>query len=426
MTATNGATSLGRDDVMEAVVGRSNLVAALKRVQGNKGSAGVDGMSTKELPDWLRRNWLLLRQQLLDGTYAPMPVKRVSIPKNGGGTRELGIPTVVDRFVQQALLQVLQPRIDPTFSDHSHGFRPGRSAHGAVREALGHIGRGRAVVVDVDLARFFDRVNHDVLMSRVARHVGDKRALKLIRRFLEAGVMADGVALRRDEGTPQGGPLSPLLANILLDDVDKALEASGSCFVRYADDVNVYVKSVRAGERMMVRLRRLFDSLHLQVNEEKSAVALAKTRKFLGFTLDGRIRKPAAFISSSSLTRFKDRVREETKPTRGRSLDDVITGLAKWMRGWRAYFAIPECFTKKVFPSLDEWIRRRLRALVLRHWKRGPVMYAELKARKIDGHWATILARHASSYWANSHSSPMHLAFPNRFFDARGLPRLSS
>jgi len=418
--------ALGSGGLMEVVVDRSNLAAALKQVQANKGSPGVDGMSTQALPDWLREHWPRLRQQLLNGSYVPMPVKRVSIPKNGGGTRELGIPTVVDRFVQQALLQVLQPRIDPTFSTHSHGFRPGRSAHGAVREALGYIAQGRGIVVDVDLAKFFDRVDHDVLMNRVARHVSDKRVLRLIRRFLRAGVEADGMVLPRTEGTPQGGPLSPLLANILLDDVDKALEASASCFVRYADDINVYVKSVRAGERMMTRLRKLFSSLHLQVNEDKSAVARVDERKFLGFTLERRVRKPRAIISPSSLTRFKDRVREETKPTRGRSLEDVITGLAKWMKGWRAYFAIAECRTKNDFKSLDEWIRRRLRALVLRHWKRGPVMYRELTERGINSHWATILARRSRCYWANSHTSPMHLAFPNRLFDLRGLPRLST
>lgn len=406
-------------------MGRQNLLAALKRVQRNKGAAGVDGMSTEQLPDWLREHWPLLRQRLLEGTYVPMPVKRVSIPKNGGGTRELGIPTVVDRFIQQALLQTLQPRIDPTFSTHSHGFRPGRSTHGAVREALGYVAQGRGIVVDVDLAKFFDRVDHDILMGRVARHVTDKRVLRLIRRFLQAGVMVGGETLMREEGTPQGGPLSPLLANILLDDVDKALEASGNSFVRYADDVNVYVKSVRAGERVMGRLRKLFSSLHLEVNEEKSTVAPVETRKFLGFTLKPRPRKPNVVISSASLDRFKDRVREETKPTRGRSLDDVITGLAKWMNGWRAYFAIPECDVKREFTRLDEWIRRRLRALVLRHWRRGPRIYGQLKARGINTHWATIVARSAKSYARNSRSSAMHMAFPNRYFDGAGLPRLS-
>jgi group II intron reverse transcriptase/maturase len=411
---------------MELVVEPANLRAALKRVQQNKGSPGVDGMSTAELSPWLHEHWPRLRLQLLDGSYRPMPVKRVSIPKKGGGTRELGIPTVVDRFVQQALLQVMQRHIDETFSDHSHGFRPGRSTHGAVRQALGYVEAGREIVVDVDLARFFDRVNHDVLMSRVARHVDDKRVLRIVRRFLEAGVMVNGVALTREEGTPQGGPLSPLLANLMLDDVDKALEASGSCFVRYADDVNVYVKSVRAGQRVMERLRKLFGRLHLQVNEEKSAVADVSERKFLGFTLRRFKGKAQAFIAPKSLARFKDRVRDETRPTQGQSLDDVITGMARWMKGWRAYFAIPECVVVRDFPELDGWVRRRLRSMILRQWRHGHVMYGQLKARRIKTHWCTLIARHARSYWANSHTSAMHKAFPNRFFDKRGLPRLST
>lgn len=412
---------------MELVVEPMNLRAALKRVQQNKGAPGIDGISTSSLADVLREVWPRLRQQhLLDGTYCPQPVKRVSIPKRGGGMRELGIPTVVDRFIQQALLQVLQRRIDPTFSAHSHGFRPGRSTHGAVRQALTYVADGRDVVVDVDLARFFDRVNHDVLMSRVARHVDDKRVLRVIRRFLEAGVMAGGVTFMRDEGTPQGGPLSPLLANILLDDVDKALEASGSCFVRYADDVNVYVRSVRAGERVMARLRRLFARLRLQIHEDKSAVAPVSSRKFLGFTLRRYKGKARVFVAPQSLDRFKDRVRDETRPTRGQSLTEVIAGLAKWMKGWKAYFAIPECVVDREFPELDGWVRRRLRSMILRQWRHGTVMYHQLRARRIKTHWCTLIARRARSYWHNSHSSAMHKAFPNRFFDTRGLPRLST
>lgn len=409
---------------MELVLERVNMFAALKRVQRNKGGAGVDGMTTKELPAWLLEHWPRVRQELLDGTYVPMPVRRVSIPKPTGGTRDLGIPAVVDRLIQQALLQVMQQCIDPTFSEHSHGFRPGRSTHGALREALGYVKQGRHVVVDVDLAKFFDRVNHDVLMSRVARHVTDKRILKLIRRYLESGVMVEGVTLSRNEGTPQGGPLSPLLANILLDDIDKALERSGCCFVRYADDMNVYVKSVRAGERVMGRLRELVTSLHLQVNEDKSAVADVKTRKFLGFTITHGRSWARATVSPQSMDRFKDRIREETKPTRGRSLEDVIDRLARWMPGWRAYFAIPEC--SNGFQALDGWIRRRLRAMVLRQWRWGRVIYAELTKRRVRSHWVTIVARHADSYWANAHHSALHLAFPNRFFDKLGLPRLST
>jgi RNA-directed DNA polymerase len=423
--ARQGRTDPGGGMTMELVLERTNLIAALKRVQGNRGGAGIDGMTIQELPDWLRQHWPRVRQELLEGSYRPMPVKRVSIPKPTGGTRDLGIPAVVDRLIQQALLQVMQPRIDPTFSPHSHGFRPGRSTHGAVREALGYVKSGRVVVVDVDLAKFFDRVNHDVLMARVARHVQDTRILKLIRRFLEAGVMVEGVTMSRTEGTPQGGPLSPLLANILLDDVDKALERSGSCFVRYADDMNVYVRSVRAGERVMARLRKLFSDLHLQINEDKSAVADVKTRKFLGFTIMHGKEKVWVQVSPQAAQRFKDRIREETKPTRGRSLEDVIEQLRRWMPGWRAYFAMPES-SPSTFRELDSWIRRRLRAFVLRQWRWGRVMYHELLKRDVNTHWVTLVARHASSYWANSRHSAVHLAFPTRFFDKLGLPRLKT
>jgi len=279
----------------------------------------------------------------------------------------------------------------------------------------------------VDLAKFFDRVNHDVLMSRVARHVRDPRVLKLIRRYLEAGVMIEGVERSREEGTPQGGPLSPLLANILLDDVDKALEASKSRFVRYADDLNVYVKSVRAGQRMMERLRALFSSLRLQINEEKSAVAHVRTRSFLGFTLDyepGR-KGESARLSSKSLKRFKDRVREETKPTRGRSIEQIVWGLREWLPGWRAYFAVKECDHRKLFEELDGWIRRRLRATILRHWRRGRVIYAELRKHVRESHWVTIVARRSKSYWENSHHTAIHIAFPKRYFAKLGLPNLS-
>lgn len=427
-SAMKGRTDPGGVVQMELAIGRPNLFAALKNVRRNKGSPGIDGMSTDELPGWLREHWPRVRQELLDGTYVPAPVRRVLIPKPQGGVRELGIPTVLDRLIQQALLQVMQPCIDPTFSAHSHGFRPGRSAHGAIRQALSYVKMKRVIVVDVDLAKFFDRVNHDVLMSRVARHVRDPRVLKLIRRYLEAGVMIEGIAVPRDEGTPQGGPLSPLLANILLDDVDRALEASGSSFVRYADDLNVYVKSVRAGERVLARLRVLFSSLHLQINEEKSAVAHVSTRKFLGFTLDyepGR-KGESARISSQSLSRFKDRVREETKPTRGRSIEQVVDRLRQWMPGWRNYFGAKGLGGAAVFAELDSWIRRRLRALILHHWRRGSVIYAELTQRVRNTHWVTIVARRSKSYWANSCHSALHIAFPNVFFDRLGLPRLST
>jgi group II intron reverse transcriptase/maturase len=412
---------------MERVVERPNLLAAMKRVEKNKGCAGVDGMTTVELRGWLREHWPHLRQELLDGSYRPQAVRRVSIPKPNGGSRELGIPTVVDRFIQQALLQVLQPTIDPTFSVHSHGFRPGRSAHGAVREAVSYVRQGRKVVVDVDLAKFFDRVNHDVLMSRVARHVHDGRALRLIRHYLESGVMVQGVVMERTEGTPQGGPLSPLLANILLDEVDKALERRGHAFVRYADDLNVYVRSQRAGERVMKGLRRLFSELHLQVNEEKSAVADVQTRTFLGFTIEhgkGRIR---ARVSTKALDRMKERVRATTRPTRGHSLEDVFAQLRRYLLGWKAYFCTKDmAVTKKELQELDGWVRRRVRAYILRSWRWGRVMYRELRRRGVHSWLVTQVARHSKSYWKNSQSAAMQFAFSTSFFDGSGLPRLST
>lgn len=425
-SAKRGDERPGARGAMEAVVERTNLLAALKRVERNKGSAGVDGMTTAELRGWLVLHWPRVRQQLLDGTWRPQPVLRMTIPKANGGSRELGIPTVVDRFVQQAVLQVLQPRIDPTFSSHSHGFRPRRSAHGAVREAVALVRQGRFVVVDVDLAKFFDRVNHDVLMSRVARHVSDKRVLLLVRRLLESGVLAEGVVVERTEGTPQGGPLSPLLANILLDEVDKELERRGHAFVRYADDLNVYVRSEKAGHRVMASLKKLFGKLRLQVNEEKSAVAEVQTRTFLGFTIErgnGRLR---ARPSQTSVDRLKDKVRAATRPTRGKSLDDVIAALRRALPGWKAYFGAKDVVIKELMRELDGWVRRRLRAYILRQWKRGTVMYKELLRRGVDSHYVTLLARTSRSYWRNSKSSAMHQAFTTRFFDERGLPRLST
>jgi len=305
---------------MEAVLSRSNLQAALKRVRSNKGSPGIDGMTVEELPGWLREHWPGVRERLRAGTYQPRPVKRQLIPKRGGGMRELGIPTVLDRFIQQAVLQVLQPRFDPTFSQHSHGFRPGRRAHDAVREAQAYVQEGRRWVVDVDLEKFFDRVNHDVLMGKLAVRIGDKTVLGLIRRYLDAGIMANGVVVERHEGTPQGGPLSPLLANVLLDEVDTELEKRGHAFVRYADDCNVYVRSKRAGERVMELLRRLYARLRLRVNESKSAVAYATHRQFLGFAFwvgPGQVVKRR--VAPKALGTLKDRGRRLTRRTRGRS-----------------------------------------------------------------------------------------------------------
>lgn len=406
---------------MERVVSRANLMAALKRVKANKGSAGVDGMTTEELRAHLMSAWPRLREELLGGRYHPQPVKRVSIPKGGGGVRELGIPTVVDRFIQQALLGVLQPIFDPTFSDSSFGFRPGRSAHQAVLKAQQHVQEGRRFVVDVDLEKFFDRVNHDVLMGRLEKRLDDKRVLVLIRRFLEAGVMMHGVVMPRDEGTPQGGPLSPLLANFLLDEVDKELEGRGHKFVRYADDCNVYVGSERAGERVMGLLRRLFGKLRLRINEEKSAVAKATSRKFLGFSFWIRAATVHRRVAKKAMATMKDRVRGLTRRVAGQSLEDVVDELGQYLRGWKGYFRLAE--TPSVFDDVDGWIRHRLRALKLKQWRRGTTAHREASAMGASPNVAARIAGNLRSYWRNARMLA-HTIMPNRFFDELGLPRL--
>jgi group II intron reverse transcriptase/maturase len=345
------------------------------------------------------------------------------IPKRGGGMRELGIPTVLDRFIQQAVLQVLQPRFDPTFSQHSYGFRPGRRAHDAVRQAQQYVQEGRRWVVDVDLEKFFDRVNHDVLMGKLVHRIGDKRVLGLIRRYLNAGILADGVVVERHEGTPQGGPLSPLLANVLLDEVDKELEASGHAFVRYADDCNVYVRSRRAGERVLSRLRRLYARLRLRVNESKSAVAPATQRQFLGFAFwVGPGKQVKRRVAAKALAAMKDRVRRITRRTRGQSLAQVCEQMRVYLSGWKQYFRLAE--TPGVFARLDEWLRHRLRALQLKQWKRGTTIYRELRVRGLSSDAAARVARYGRRWWHNS-AMAIHLALPNSLFDKLGLPRLA-
>lgn len=422
--ATNGNARPGASELMEAVVERRNLQLALKRVKQNKGSAGLDGMTVDELPAYLREHWPRLREELLAGRYVPQPVRRHAIPKSDGGMRELGIPTVLDRFIQQGLLQVLQPRFDPTFSEHSHGFRPGRRAHDAVCEAQRYVQQGRRWVVDVDLEKFFDRVNHDVLMGRLAKRIEDRRVLALIRRYLNAGIMANGVVVERHEGTPQGGPLSPLLANVLLDEVDKELERRGHAFVRYADDSNVYVRSKRAGERVMQMLRRLYTSLHLRLNESKSAVARAMDRKFLGYAFwrapksEVRLR-----VAGKALEVMKARVRHMTARSCGRSLGQVCAALRAYLRGWKQYFQLAQ--TPGVFARLDKWIRHRLRALQLSHWKRGTTIYRELRARGMSDRTARQVASNSGRWWHNS-AMAIHVALPNELFDELGLPRLAA
>ena len=423
-TAARGDRRSGSDHLMEAVVERSNARAALKRVRQNKGSPGSDGMTVEELPKHLAEHWEDLRAQLLAGTYQPRPVRRQPIPKRGGGVRELGIPCALDRFIQQAILQVLQPRFDPTFSEHSYGFRPGRRAHDAVRAAQRYIQEGRRWVVDVDLEKFFDRVNHDVLMGRLAKRIGDVRLLGLIRRYLEAGIMADGMVMERHEGTPQGGPLSPLLANVLLDEVDQELERRGHAFCRYADDCNVYVRSKRAGEDVMRTLRRLYAKLRLRVNEAKSAVAQPWGRKFLGYSFwvakGGEVKRG---VAPQALEALKERVRSITRRSGGRSMGSVVTELRGYLIGWKEYFRLTE--TPGVLRDLDGWVLRRLRAVQLKQWKRGTTVYRELRTRNVSRRVAQAGAAHAHRWWRTAAHGALHTALPARHFEALGVPRLA-
>lgn len=414
---------LGRNDLLEQAFARANMVMAWKRVKANGGSAGVDGLTIEETIAKLRTDWPRLKRELFEGRYRPVPVRRVQIPKAGGGRRELGIPTVTDRLIQQALLQVLQPMIDPTFSDSSYGFRPGRSAHGAVLQAQRHVQEGYRVVVDVDLEKFFDRVNHDILMERLSRRVSDKRVLRLIRRYLEAGIMDGGVVIERYEGTPQGGPLSPLLANVLLDEVDRELERRGLNFVRYADDCNVYVRSQKAGERVLKGLRKLYDKLHLKVNEAKTSVGPACRRKFLGYSFWMAPGKEVKLAVSKQATKtFKDRVRKKTKRSGGRSMQQVIGELRSYLLGWKSYFGMAQ--TPRKFRELDEWLRHRLRALQLKHWRRGRTMYDELRKMGTNREQAARIAANSTRWWHNS-SMELNRIMPVTWFDRMGLPRLS-
>lgn len=423
-SAARGNALAGREmSLMERVVTYPNLQAALKRVKKNKGSPGVDGMSVQDLDAWLSEHWERTRGELLSGTYQPSAVLRREIPKAGGGMRPLGIPTAVDRLIQQMIQQVLTPIYDPTFSPWSFGFRPGRSAHDAIVSAQRMVQSGRRVVADVDLKSFFDRVQHDVLMERLSRRIGDKVLLGLIRRFLSAGILAGGITLERYEGTPQGGPLSPLLANILLDEVDKELERHGHSFVRYADDCNVYVRSRRAGERVMALLRRLYGRLRLAINEEKSAVDSANKRKFLGYSFwyaTGSTVKRR--VASKTLQVFKAEIREQTRRVRGESLASVIGSLEAKLVGWKNYFRLAD--TPNVFRELDGWIRHRLRALQLKQWRRGPKAYRELRRLGASVEVSARIAANLSRWWHNS-GLLMNSVLDIRFFDRLGLPRLA-
>jgi RNA-directed DNA polymerase len=404
-------------DLMERVASSANLNQAYKRVKANKGAPGVDGMTVQDLRPWIADNKDALVARLVRGGYRPQPVKGVEIPKPGGGVRLLGIPTVADRLVQQAILQVLQPILEPTFSASSFGFRPGRSAHDALAQAGRYVSEGHWVVVDLDLEKFFDRVNHDILMARLARRIGDKRLLRIVRRFLEAGMMSEGVCVRRWQGTPQGGPLSPLLANLLLDDLDKMLEARGHRFCRYADDVNVYVRSQAAGERVMASVAEFLRSRsHLQVNRSKSAVAPVGERKFLGHRL---LPGGALGIAPESLARMKQRVRQITRRNRGVALGQVIAELNAYLSGWATYFRYARC--KSQLCRLDKWIRRKLRCLRLKHCKRTKAQADFLQSLGVPEWRAWILALSGKGWWRKALSYQATEAMTLAWFRAQGL-----
>jgi RNA-directed DNA polymerase len=419
-TASDPARAL-TDRLMEEVCRPENLNRAYRRVKANKGAPGVDGITIDQLRSWLAAHKEELIAALLDGSYRPQPVRGVQIPKPGGGVRQLGIPTVVDRLVQQAILQVLERLLAPTFSPSSFGFRPGRGAHDALKQAREYVADGRVIVVDVDLEKFFDRVNHDILMARLSRRVADVRLLRIIRRFLEAGLMQDGVCVARHEGTPQGGPLSPLLANLLLDDLDKELERRGHCFCRYADDCNIYVRSKAAGERVLRSLTRFLEGvLRLRVNRDKSAVAYIEERKFLGYRLlsGGRLG-----IAPKSLDRAKDRVRQITRRNRGVSAVQMASELNSFLTGWVTYFRLAACKTSLL--ELDGWLRRKLRCVRLKQCKRTKTLADFFRSHGVPERtsWATALS--GKGWWRLAGSPAAHQAMDQRWFESLGLVNLT-
>lgn len=409
--------------LLDAALARENLQRAWKRVKANRGAAGVDGLDIDQTAAHLRMAWPVIRDQVLAGTYRPMPVRRVAIPKPGGGARELGIPTVTDRLIQQALLQVLQPLLDPSFSEHSYGYRPGRRAQDAVLAAQSYVQSGRRVVVDVDLERFFDRVNHDILIDRLGKRIGDAGVIRLVRAYLTSGMMVDGVVRERGSGTPQGGPLSPLLANVLLDEVDRELERRGHRFVRYADDATVYVRSRKAGERVMALLRRLYGRLHLRVNEAKSAVVGAFACTILGFSFwvaaGGVIKRR---VAKTSLATFKQRVRQLTRRSGGRSVPDVVVRLRLYLLGWKSYYRLAQ--TPGVWRVLDQWLRHRLRAIQLKQWKRGTTIHRALIGLGANPEVARQVAANSRRWWRNS-GLALNAVLTLAWTDKLGLPRLA-
>lgn len=422
LTAVEGSSRPEEMMLIEQVVGRENLNAALRRVESKKGAPGVDGMETKDLRGYLMEKWQRIKAELLAGEYKPQPVRRVDIPKPGGGTRMLGIPTVMDRFIQQAILQLLTPIFDPTFSSSSYGFRPGRSAHQAVTAARRNVEDGYRWVVDMDLEKFFDRVNHDVLMARVARRVKDKMLLKLIRAFLEAGIMFQGVVLEHEEGTPQGGPLSPLLSNILLDEMDKELERRGHRFCRYADDCNIYVRSKAAGEKVMESLTRFLGRrLRLKVNLAKSAVARPWSRKFLGYSMTTHY-KPKLKVATESVKRLRAKLKDIFRRGRGRNLHRVIAEVNEATLGWMNYFRLSQ--VKGVFEELDQWIRRKLRCILWRQWKRPWTRFKKMMALGIEKERALRSAFNGFGPWWNAGASHMNACVTAAFLRRQGLVSL--
>ncbi len=419
-----GETDSTGQGLLYRALARGNLQRAWKRVKANKGTAGVDGLSIEQTAERLLTEWAGIRAQLLSGLYRPSPVRRVMIAKPDGSQRELGIPTVTDRLIQQALLQVLQPLLDPGFSEHSYGFRPGRRAHDAVLAAQAYVQSGRRIVVDVDLEKFFDRVNHDILIERLRKRVPDQGVLRLIRAYLNSGILDGGLVMQRHEGTPQGGPLSPLLANVLLDEVDKELERRGHCFVRYADDCNVYVHSRRAGERVMALLRRLYARLRLRINEAKSRVSsVFAGRKFLGYSFwvapKGVIKRT---VAKKALETFKQRVRQLSRRSCGRSLQQVVERLSSYLEGWKGYYRLAQ--TSRVWQMLDEWLRHRLRAIQLKQWKQGKTMFRELRALGASRTVAQRVAANSRRWWCNS-GKLLNRVLNLAWFDRLGLARLS-
>ena len=410
------------EQLMEEVCERRNCWQAYKRVKGNKGSPGIDGMTIADLSGYLKQHWPRIREQLLRGAYQPQPVRRVEIPKPDGGVRKLGIPTVLDRLVQQAVMQVLQRRWDPTFSGHSYGFRPQRSAHQAVAKAQEYITSGHRWVVDLDLEKFFDQVNHDRLMAAIARRVTDKRVLRLIGAFLKVGVLENGLVSPAEKGTPQGGPLSPLLSNIVLDELDRELERRGHRFVRYADDCNIYVRSRRAGQRVMASITGFITRrLKLKVNQSKSAVARPEARKFLGFSFSNH-KEVKRRVAPKALWRCKQKIRMLTRRTRGISVEQRSKELAAYLRGWKGYFGF--CETPSVLEGLDHWIRRRLRSVIWKQWKRGRRRYEQLRRRGVRQDLAACTAGSPHGPWRLAKSPALSIAFPVAYFDSLGLPRL--